>query len=180
MLSVVSVVCCQVEVSATDWSFVQRYHTDCSASLYVIKQPRTRGGYSPARGLQNTNPQWVVASGGKIMDLWYISWLHRASTILNPLLLPTDAHNVKKRRQYTFTQCTIHTPYRSQYAAIALTTTRTSFKQILLTKRVIFSKHWLWLPENGVYVNRNMLERNLMFLWPCIMNRSYKIPTWCT
>jgi len=26
------------------------------------------------------------------------SWLHRASTILNPLLLPTDAHNVKKRR----------------------------------------------------------------------------------
>jgi len=27
-----------------------------------------------------------------------ISWLHRASIILNPLLLPTDAHNVKKRR----------------------------------------------------------------------------------
>jgi len=26
------------------------------------------------------------------------SWLHRTSTILNPLLLPTDAHNVKKRR----------------------------------------------------------------------------------
>jgi len=26
------------------------------------------------------------------------SWLHRASTILHPLLLPTDAHNVKKRR----------------------------------------------------------------------------------
>jgi len=23
------------------------------------------------------------------------SWLHRASTILNSLLLPTDAHNVK-------------------------------------------------------------------------------------
>ena len=30
-------------------------------SLCVIKKPRTRGGYSPARGLQNTNPQWVVA-----------------------------------------------------------------------------------------------------------------------
>jgi len=26
------------------------------------------------------------------------SWLHRASTILNPPLLPTDANNVKKRR----------------------------------------------------------------------------------
>jgi hypothetical protein len=27
----------------------------------VIKKPRKRGGYSRARGLQNTNPQWVVA-----------------------------------------------------------------------------------------------------------------------
>jgi len=27
----------------------------------VIKKPCKRGGYSPARGLQNTNPQWVVA-----------------------------------------------------------------------------------------------------------------------
>jgi len=27
----------------------------------VIKNPPKRGGYSPARGLQNTNPQWVVA-----------------------------------------------------------------------------------------------------------------------
>ena len=60
-LSVVSVVCCQVEVSATDRSFVQRSPTECGASLCVIKKPRTRGGYSPARGLQNTNPQWVVA-----------------------------------------------------------------------------------------------------------------------
>jgi len=39
-----------------------------------------------------------------------------------------------------FTQCTIHTPYRSQYAAIALTTPCTSFMQILLTKCVIFSQ----------------------------------------
>ena len=60
-LSVVSVVCCQVEFSATDWSLVLRSPTDCGASLCVIKKSRTRGGYSPARGLQNTNPQWVVA-----------------------------------------------------------------------------------------------------------------------
>jgi len=32
MLSVVNVVCCQVEVSATDWSFIQRSPTDCGAS----------------------------------------------------------------------------------------------------------------------------------------------------
>jgi hypothetical protein len=35
-LSVVSVVCCQVEVSATGWSPVQRSPTDCGASLCVI------------------------------------------------------------------------------------------------------------------------------------------------
>ena len=43
-LSVVSVVCCQVEVSATDWSFVQRSPIDCGASLCVIKKPRKRWG----------------------------------------------------------------------------------------------------------------------------------------
>jgi hypothetical protein len=35
-MSVVSVVCCQVEVSATNWSLVQRSPTDCGASLCVI------------------------------------------------------------------------------------------------------------------------------------------------
>jgi hypothetical protein len=39
-LFVLSVVCCQVEVSATDWSLVQRSPTDCGASLCVIKNPR--------------------------------------------------------------------------------------------------------------------------------------------
>jgi hypothetical protein len=58
-------VCCEccvlsVEVSATDCSLVQMSPTECGASLCVIKKPRTRGGYSPATGLQNTNPQWVV------------------------------------------------------------------------------------------------------------------------
>ena len=33
---VVSVVCCQVEVSATSWSLVQRSPTDCGASSCVI------------------------------------------------------------------------------------------------------------------------------------------------
>jgi len=49
-LSVVSVVCCQLEVSAMDWSLVQGSPTDCGASLCVIKKPRTRGGYSPLEG----------------------------------------------------------------------------------------------------------------------------------
>jgi hypothetical protein len=35
-LSVGIVVCCQVEVSATGWSLVQRSPTDCGVSLRVI------------------------------------------------------------------------------------------------------------------------------------------------
>ena len=35
-LSVVSVVCCHVEVSASSWSLVQRSPTECGASLFVI------------------------------------------------------------------------------------------------------------------------------------------------
>ena len=41
---VVSVVCCQVEVSATSWSLVQGSPTDCGASLCVIRKPRKQGG----------------------------------------------------------------------------------------------------------------------------------------
>ena len=44
------VVCCQVEVSATYWSLVQRSPTDCGVSMCVIKKPRKRGGYSPVEG----------------------------------------------------------------------------------------------------------------------------------
>jgi len=48
-LSVVSVVCCQVEVSATIWSLVQRSLTDCGASLcdletLLMRRPWPRGG----------------------------------------------------------------------------------------------------------------------------------------
>jgi hypothetical protein len=44
---VVCVVCCQVEVSATTLSLVQRSPTDCGTSFCVIKKPRGRGGHSP-------------------------------------------------------------------------------------------------------------------------------------
>jgi len=39
VLSVVSVVCCQVEVTVTHCSRVQRSPTDCGMSLCVIKKP---------------------------------------------------------------------------------------------------------------------------------------------
>jgi len=46
-LSVVSVMCCQVEVSATSSSLVQRSPTDCGASSCVIKKPQKWGGHGP-------------------------------------------------------------------------------------------------------------------------------------
>jgi hypothetical protein len=49
-----SVVCCQVEVSATSWSLVQRSPTDCGASLCVIKKPREGGLGCRAREKNNT------------------------------------------------------------------------------------------------------------------------------
>jgi len=51
-LFVVSVVCCQVEVSATSWSLIQRSPTDCGESLCVIWKPQEWGGH---------DPRWVAA-----------------------------------------------------------------------------------------------------------------------
>ena len=62
---------CQVEISATSWSLVQRSSTDCGASLCVIKKPRTRGGNSPLEGSKNTNPQWLVTPGEKKTNSMY-------------------------------------------------------------------------------------------------------------
>ena len=45
-VSVVSVVCCQVKVSATSWSLVQSSPTECGASC-VIQKPQEWGGHSP-------------------------------------------------------------------------------------------------------------------------------------
>jgi len=41
-MSVVSVVCCQVEVSTTSWPLVQMSPTDCGASLCVLETSSTR------------------------------------------------------------------------------------------------------------------------------------------
>jgi hypothetical protein len=49
-MSLVSVVCCQVEVSATGWSLVQRSPTDCGVSQNVIVKPRTMRQPRPPRG----------------------------------------------------------------------------------------------------------------------------------
>jgi len=53
-------VCCQVEVSATSWSLVQRGPTDCDASLCVIQKPQKWGGH---------DSRWVAAPQEKKIHL---------------------------------------------------------------------------------------------------------------
>ena len=47
-----SVVCCQVEVSATGRSLTQGSRSDCGVSVHVIHEPRAWGG---------PGPRWAVA-----------------------------------------------------------------------------------------------------------------------
>jgi hypothetical protein len=50
-MSLVSVVCCQVEVSATGWSLVQKSPTECGVSKKcVIVKPRKIRRPRPPRG----------------------------------------------------------------------------------------------------------------------------------
>jgi hypothetical protein len=49
-LSLVSVVRCQVEVSASGWSLVQRSPTECGVSECVIVKPRKMRRPRPPRG----------------------------------------------------------------------------------------------------------------------------------
>ena len=56
-----SVVCCQVEVSATGSSLVQMSPTDCGASLCVIKKARESGGPSPLGGCRAKQKKLNIA-----------------------------------------------------------------------------------------------------------------------
>jgi hypothetical protein len=49
-MSLVSVVCCQVDVSATGWSLVQRSPTECGVSISVIVKRRKMTRPRPPRG----------------------------------------------------------------------------------------------------------------------------------
>jgi hypothetical protein len=73
-LSLVSVVRCQVEVSATSWSLVQRRPTECGMSKSVIVKPRKMRRPRPPRGcrgiakkigtyLRNYTPSYLKIHG---------------------------------------------------------------------------------------------------------------------
>jgi hypothetical protein len=63
-LFVVSVLCCKVDVSATNLSLVQRNPTDCGASLSVMYKPREYEGPGPLGGpvAPKTNKQMLILS----------------------------------------------------------------------------------------------------------------------
>jgi len=85
-LSVVSVVWCQIEVSAKSWSLVQRSPTDCGVSLCVIyKKPSRIRRPRPTRG--------VIESREKTPKSWEIpmTLLHTSAY--------TSVHFVIKRAQ---------------------------------------------------------------------------------
>jgi hypothetical protein len=67
-------VCCQVEVSATSWSLVQRSPTDCGASSCEITKPRGPGGHSPRWAAE---PEKIINnnSNNKIRGQVVVAWL---------------------------------------------------------------------------------------------------------
>jgi hypothetical protein len=59
-MSVVSVVCCQVEVSASGWSLVQTSPTECGVSKScVIVKPRKMRRPRPPRGCRATEKKYI-------------------------------------------------------------------------------------------------------------------------
>jgi hypothetical protein len=68
----VSCVCCQIEVSATSLSLVERSPTDCGASLCVIKKPRERGCHSPR---WTAEPEIIIIIIIIISGYYWIPWL---------------------------------------------------------------------------------------------------------
>jgi hypothetical protein len=59
MSAVARVVCCQVEVSATSWSLVQRSPTKCGVSC-VIYKPREWGGPGPLGAVEPKKLGWSI------------------------------------------------------------------------------------------------------------------------
>jgi hypothetical protein len=87
-LSVVSVVCCQVDVSVSGWSLVQRSPTECGVSKVCDPEASTMRWPSPPRGCQAIGKkkkkeylclikQCIVKMNGGV-ELWLSSFLTSA------------------------------------------------------------------------------------------------------
>jgi len=80
-LSVVSVVCCQVEVSAASWSLVQRSPTDCCASLCVIWKTLEWGGHGPLWAVAPEENKMSLADTDIRRNMW-TSWELKAVFVI--------------------------------------------------------------------------------------------------
>jgi hypothetical protein len=58
-VSVVSVVCCHVEVSSTGWSLLQRSPTECGVSISVIVKRRKMTRPRPPRGCRAIGKKYI-------------------------------------------------------------------------------------------------------------------------
>jgi hypothetical protein len=96
-MSVVSVMCCQVEFSAANWSLVQRSPTDCVASLCVIKKPREWWRH---------DPRWASTSCKKIREIWDY-W--KFSTDTNYNNNRPGSFETQRWRMKTSTDCALST-----------------------------------------------------------------------
>jgi hypothetical protein len=96
--SVTFVVCCQVEVSATSWSLVQRSPTDCGASLCVIKKAPRRGGHSP---LWDPQPGKII-SNYTFLTLYIGHWCANIIYYFVRGLSGVDHLSLKREGRYKF------------------------------------------------------------------------------
>jgi hypothetical protein len=66
------VVCCQVEISATNWSLVHKSPNDCGATLCMITKPRERGGHSPRLAAE---PQIIIIINMQTLKVDWFVWM---------------------------------------------------------------------------------------------------------
>jgi hypothetical protein len=64
-MSLVSVVCCQVEVSATGWSLVQRSPTESGVSNVCDREVSIRRRPWPTRGLSRHGEKIIIITYGQ-------------------------------------------------------------------------------------------------------------------
>jgi hypothetical protein len=72
-LSVVSVVCCQVDVCARSWSLVKRSPTECRSSLCVIYKPGPLGAVAPKTNSPLTPRERFTLKKSTDFWLWFCS-----------------------------------------------------------------------------------------------------------
>ena len=82
-LSIVSVVFCQVEVSASGWSLVRRSPTDCGVSEYN-REASTMGRPWPTRECCAIQKRRLIRGHGELVSIvWYMERGRTAPRFLN-------------------------------------------------------------------------------------------------